>query len=430
MDSANDNLAEREMREAMWQEYPGKTVSNAGEAAMVSAGYGGNAFKSPPVVYKTIWINKETKEVVSYEEVQKSKAQENAIGNMNQKFAEDEAGKALVTPGLEIYEENEVVQDLYNQRAMDKIAMEGGDLSIQNIENQALILWLSDYLLAQMQDPESVKATFWGGVNVAMSTLAGEGSAILENVFVKAPLFIPSLLEKGILRTNYYEQLVHEIDYSIENEFVSMGADRTCFQFGERGGNFVTAVAGMTQLAMGIANLPKTLQSMQFSFGSSWVNQNGALAFAPQVVSVMVPTAATVNDAAQSLYYASVMDAGMTGAGQNDSVSGPSNNQAPTVKYNDKDVNVYRGGNNFNVRTNDIRIDANGNVSSDYGISVNVNPNSVTKIGNPYKIESLPDGLTIIQRGMRPEHFEIVASYPMSIAKYQALLNQIVVVPV
>ena len=59
--SAGDNMAQREMRKAMNAEFPGKSVSNAGEAAMVSAGYGGDAFKAPAVVYKTVKVAREVK---------------------------------------------------------------------------------------------------------------------------------------------------------------------------------------------------------------------------------------------------------------------------------------------------------------------------------------------------------------------------------
>ncbi|NLA44008.1 RHS repeat-associated core domain-containing protein, partial [Candidatus Saccharibacteria bacterium] len=55
MDSANDNLAEREMRKAMWKEFPGKTASSPADLAMINAGYG-DAFKHPTMVYKKVRI--------------------------------------------------------------------------------------------------------------------------------------------------------------------------------------------------------------------------------------------------------------------------------------------------------------------------------------------------------------------------------------
>jgi len=61
MDSANDNLAEREMREAMWKEFPGKTASSPADLAMINAGYG-DAFKHPTMVYKKVRIAREVKD--------------------------------------------------------------------------------------------------------------------------------------------------------------------------------------------------------------------------------------------------------------------------------------------------------------------------------------------------------------------------------
>lgn len=55
-----------------------------------------------------------------------------------------------------------------------------------------------------------------------------------------------------------------------------------------------------------------------------------------------------------------------------------------------------------------------------------MNPQNVKKFGGAYKIEYLPEGLKIIQRGSRPEHFEIVPKDPMSLEQYQTLLNMII----
>lgn len=63
------------------------------------------------------------------------------------------------------------------------------------------------------------------------------------------------------------------------------------------------------------------------------------------------------------------------------------------------------------------------------GVSLDVDPNSLSKFGGAYQIESVPEGLKIIQRGGRSEHFEIVPSYEMSVDKFQNLLNQIKTVP-
>ncbi|MBR6395606.1 MAG: hypothetical protein IKS09_01415, partial [Lachnospiraceae bacterium] len=97
-----------------------------------------------------------------------------------------------------------------------------------------------------------------------------------------------------------------------------------------------------------------------------------------------------------------------------------------TVKYNGSDTSLYRGGNSFEVRPADIRIDPNtGLVQPTHGLSVNVDPNAVVQFGGAYRIDELPKGLTVIQRGNRPGHFEIVPEYPMPIDIYQYLLRQI-----
>ena len=102
-----------------------------------------------------------------------------------------------------------------------------------------------------------------------------------------------------------------------------------------------------------------------------------------------------------------------------------------TVKYGDEAVSVYRGGNSFTIKSGEIKIDsATGMVKDTHGISLDVNPNTVSKFGGAYKIDSLPDGLKIIQRGTRAEHFEIVPTRPMTVDEIQGLLNQIKTSPV
>lgn len=55
------------------------------------------------------------------------------------------------------------------------------------------------------------------------------------------------------------------------------------------------------------------------------------------------------------------------------------------------------------------------NVLTSHGVSLDVNPETVSKFGGVYRIETIPEGLTIIQRGSRAEHFEIVPAYKMSL---------------
>lgn len=55
-----------------------------------------------------------------------------------------------------------------------------------------------------------------------------------------------------------------------------------------------------------------------------------------------------------------------------------------------------------------------------------MDPKNVEKFGEVNKIEYLPDGLKIIQRGERPEHFEIVPKIPMPLEEFQKQLNMII----
>ncbi|MBV7269074.1 RHS repeat domain-containing protein [Winogradskyella luteola] len=91
---------------------------------------------------------------------------------------------------------------------------------------------------------------------------------------------------------------------------------------------------------------------------------------------------------------------------------------------------VYRGGNGFNVKPNEVKIDkATGDVKTTHGVSLDLDPNTVSKFGGAYRVHSLPKGLKVIQRGQRMNHYEIVPEKPMPLKDFQNLLNQIKVVP-
>lgn len=82
----------------------------------------------------------------------------------------------------------------------------------------------------------------------------------------------------------------------------------------------------------------------------------------------------------------------------------------------------------MDAKNNEIKINPEtGNVKTSHGVSLDVNSGTVSKFGGAYKIESLPEGLKIIPRGARAEHFEIVPAYEMPLETFQNLLNQIVV---
>ena len=110
------------------------------------------------------------------------------------------------------------------------------------------------------------------------------------------------------------------------------------------------------------------------------------------------------------------------GSGANSGNSNP-----VTVYYNGVQSPVYRGGNSFNARNCDIKIDSStGNLTTDAGVSVNTSAAAVSKYGGAYRIETMPSGLNIIQTG-RSGHYEIVPASPMSRDVYQSYLDEITV---
>ena len=106
------------------------------------------------------------------------------------------------------------------------------------------------------------------------------------------------------------------------------------------------------------------------------------------------------------------------------------NNGGKLVEYGGKKVSVYRGGTSFQLKPGEFKINKEtGLVKTTHGVSLDVDANTVAKFGGAYKIESIPEGLKIIQRGKRAEHFEIVPTKEISVEKFQSLLNKVKVVP-
>jgi hypothetical protein len=99
---------------------------------------------------------------------------------------------------------------------------------------------------------------------------------------------------------------------------------------------------------------------------------------------------------------------------------------------------VFRGGKDLTARPNiDVQAAADGLIhptkptktgtpgDRPQGLSLNIDPankNVVTR--GAYRVESIPDGLTIIRDGTTG-HFVIAPARPMKIAEYQGLLNQV-----
>ena len=87
---------------------------------------------------------------------------------------------------------------------------------------------------------------------------------------------------------------------------------------------------------------------------------------------------------------------------------------------------VYRGGNSLTFRPYEVRLDKQtGMVLPSHGISVDSEPENVVKFGGAYLVKAIPHELTIVQRGRRESHYEIVALSPVPPERYQELLDQI-----
>lgn len=86
---------------------------------------------------------------------------------------------------------------------------------------------------------------------------------------------------------------------------------------------------------------------------------------------------------------------------------------------------MYRGGNSMQVKPNEFKILSNG---TKRGISVNTNPAQVQNFGGAYRIQKVPRGLKIVQQGKNLSHYEIISNKVLTLNKYQALLDKIVLI--
>jgi hypothetical protein len=89
---------------------------------------------------------------------------------------------------------------------------------------------------------------------------------------------------------------------------------------------------------------------------------------------------------------------------------------------------LYRGGSDLTPRVNvDVVVDKNtGLLRTSRGISLFDNPDSVRKFGGAYRIESIPEGLVIRQRGQNLSHYELMPAEPMTLERYLDLLSRVV----
>ena len=89
---------------------------------------------------------------------------------------------------------------------------------------------------------------------------------------------------------------------------------------------------------------------------------------------------------------------------------------------------LFRGGADLTPRRGiDVLIDRNtGLLRTDRGISLFDDPAQVEQFGGAYRVESIPEGLTIQQRGRNPGHYELMPADPISFERYVELLKQVV----
>ncbi len=93
---------------------------------------------------------------------------------------------------------------------------------------------------------------------------------------------------------------------------------------------------------------------------------------------------------------------------------------------------LFRGGADLTPRLGiDVLIDRyTGLLRTDRGIFLFDDPAQVERFGGAYRVESIPEGLKMQQRGRDPGHYELMPAEPMSFERYVALLKQVVLRPV
>jgi len=93
---------------------------------------------------------------------------------------------------------------------------------------------------------------------------------------------------------------------------------------------------------------------------------------------------------------------------------------------------LFRGGADLTPRLGiDVLIDRHtGLLRTNRGISLFDDPATVERFGGAYRVESIPEGLKMQQRGRDPGHYELMPAEPMSFERYVALLKQVVLRPV
>ena len=93
---------------------------------------------------------------------------------------------------------------------------------------------------------------------------------------------------------------------------------------------------------------------------------------------------------------------------------------------------LFRGGADLIPRLGiDVLIDRHtGLLQTNRGISLFDDPARVAQFGGAYRVESIPDGIKIQQRGRDPGHYELMPAAPIRFESYVELLKQVVLRPV
>ena len=93
---------------------------------------------------------------------------------------------------------------------------------------------------------------------------------------------------------------------------------------------------------------------------------------------------------------------------------------------------LFRGGSDLTPRLGiDVLMERNtGVLRTDRGISLFDDVAKAQRFGVAYRVESLPEGLKVQQRGRDASHYELMPAEAMTFERYVALLRQVVLRPV
>jgi hypothetical protein len=93
---------------------------------------------------------------------------------------------------------------------------------------------------------------------------------------------------------------------------------------------------------------------------------------------------------------------------------------------------LFRGGDDLTPRLGiDVLIDQNTSLlRTDRGISLLADRATVERFGGAYRVESIPEGLKMQQRGRDPSHYELMPAEPLCSERYVELLQQVALRPV